>query len=512
MSKQASYTSGACGVRSAARIGALLTLAFAATGVAQAQQSPAPPAAPATPPSQSDSLTWKGITLYGIVDIGIQYDTHSAPFSDYFPAVTGALVQKNDYDSPVGLSSNNLSQSRIGLSGNEPLWGDWAGVFRLETFFNPHSGDLSDALKSVALNNGKALTAQQVGVDSSVAGQLFGGAAYLGVASPTIGSFTFGRNVTIVADGISKYDPMGAAQAFSVIGYSGTAAGGGDTEDRRLDQSIKYAGKIGPIHLGALYEFSSYPGSVDTGYQFQLGFEVAGLSADAYYFKKYDAISVSALSNVQVAEITNACNADVASVTATNPPPPGGKTVPSTVRCYSLSNSVAGTISDNETYSIMALYNFGAVLPVKVYAGYEHIAFDNPTNPLPVGTTIIGGYTLAAVNVQEGAKSTYYNEKTLEVFWAGVKWNVTPDLEITGAYYGYKQNSFATGANAGCSTTKSSGCSGTENAASILLDYKLSKRFDTYFGSFWSGVQDGLANGYINKDNIATTLGVRFKF
>ena len=99
MSKQASYTLGACGAR-AARIGALLTLAFAATGVAQAQQSPAAPAAaPAPPPAQSDSLTWKGITLYGIVDIGIQYDTHSAPFSDYFPAVTGALVQKNDYDS-----------------------------------------------------------------------------------------------------------------------------------------------------------------------------------------------------------------------------------------------------------------------------------------------------------------------------------------------------------------------------------------------------------------------------
>ena len=39
MSKQASYTLGACGAR-AARIGALLTLAFAATGVAQAQQSP----------------------------------------------------------------------------------------------------------------------------------------------------------------------------------------------------------------------------------------------------------------------------------------------------------------------------------------------------------------------------------------------------------------------------------------------------------------------------------------
>jgi len=98
------------------------------------------------------------------------------------------------------------------------------------------------------------------------------------------------------------------------------------------------------------------------------------------------------------------------------------------------------------------------------------------------------------------------------VFWGGLKWNLTPDFEFTAAYYGYKQNSFATGKNAGCSDTRSSGCSGNLNAASALIDYRLSKRFDIYFGSFWSGVQNGLANGYYAKDNIATTLGARFKF
>ena len=173
MSKQASWNLGGCG-RGMVRAGALLVLTLAAAGAAQAQTA-TPASAPAK--AEDSSLTWHGITLYGIVDIGVQYNTHSAPYSDYFPATSGSLLQKNGYDSPVGLTSNNLSQSRIGLSGNEPLWGDWAAVFRLETFFNPTSGDISDALKSVALNNGKALTQQQVGVDSSVAGQLFSGAA-----------------------------------------------------------------------------------------------------------------------------------------------------------------------------------------------------------------------------------------------------------------------------------------------------------------------------------------------
>jgi predicted porin len=480
----------------------LFTALMVAAGVAQAQTAASSP--PAKP--EDSSLTWKGITLYGIVDLGVQYDTHSAPFSDYFPATSGSLLQKNGYDSPVGFTSNNLSQSRIGLSGNEPLWGDWAGVFRLETFFNPSSGDLSDALKSVALNNGKAVTTQNVGVDSSVAGQIFAGAAYAGLASPTIGSFTFGRNVTLVADGISKYDPMGAAQAFSVIGYSGTAAGGGDTEDRRLDQSIKYIAKYGPIHVGALYQFGSYSGSTDTAYQIQLGAEFGGFSVDAWYFKKYDAITVSALSNTAVTDVINNCNADVASVTATNPPPPGGKTTPSTVRCYSLSNSLAGTISDNKTYMVSALWNLSPV-PLKLYVGYEHITFDDPTDPLEPGTIIIGGYVLATTknNAYE------FNEKTLQVFWGGLKWNLTPDLELTAAYYGYKQNSYG---KTPCSDTSEATCSGNLNAASALIDYRLSKRFDVYFGPFWNEVQNGLANGYLPyaKNNIATTAGVRFKF
>jgi len=200
------------------------------------------------------------------------------PISDYFPAGTESIVQKNSNGSINAITPSNLSQSRIGLSGNEPLVGDWAGVFRLETFFNPQSGNISDALKSQALNNGRALDAQSTNVDSSVAGQYFAGAAYAGFSSPTYGTFTFGRHVTLLADGIAKYDPMGAAQAFSLIGFSGTTAGGGDTEDRRLDQSVKYSAKYGAVHLGALYQFSGASGSTNTGTQLQLGIEGGGVS------------------------------------------------------------------------------------------------------------------------------------------------------------------------------------------------------------------------------------------
>ena len=207
----------------------LLLSSLAAAGVAHAQTAA---------PKDDTSLTWNGITIYGIVDVGLQYITHGVPISDYFPAGTYPAAAKGNNASVTAVTPSNLSQSRIGLSGLEPLpnMGDLSFVFRMETFFNPQSGNLSDGLKSLTLNNGKPLAAQSVGVDTSVAGQAFAGALYAGFASPTYGSLTFGRHVTLVADGINKYDPMGASQAFSIIGLSGFAAGGGNTEDRRLDQ------------------------------------------------------------------------------------------------------------------------------------------------------------------------------------------------------------------------------------------------------------------------------------
>jgi predicted porin len=472
--------------RSLTRVGGAwgLVVSLAATAnLASAQATPGAAApAPAAKPADT-SLTWNGITFYGIVDIGVQYQSHGVPISDYFPAGTESIIQKNSNGSVSAVTPNNLSQSRLGLSGKEALVGDWSGIFRFETFFNPQSGNISDALKSQVLNNGVPLASQSTNVDSSVAGQFFSGAAYAGFSSPTYGTITFGRHVTPLADGIAKYDPMGAAQAFSIIGFSGTAGGGGDTEDRRLDQSVKYTARFGAVHLGALYQFSGSSGTTNTAEQLTLGFEGAGLSVDAYYAKKYDAIATAALSAAQVAGL-----------------PALG---------YSPSNSLAGTISDNTTFSVMALYTPGRPT---FFGGWERIKFANPNSPLPAGSLTIGGYVLAYVNAQSGANATYNNNKILQVFWGGVKFPASPKLDLIGAFYGYHQSAFATGANAGCSGTQSSACSGKEASLSAVADYKFAKRFDGYLGTFWTDVQDGLANGYLNKSTLTTTAGIRFRF
>src|ERR1700756_2357803 len=84
--------------RGLTRVGGAWGLVVSLAAPATLPRAKAPPVAapPAPAPKPADtSLTWNGITLYGIVDIGIQYQTHGVPVSDYFPAGTEAIVQKN---------------------------------------------------------------------------------------------------------------------------------------------------------------------------------------------------------------------------------------------------------------------------------------------------------------------------------------------------------------------------------------------------------------------------------
>jgi len=480
---------------------------FYASGSVQAQS-----AAPA--PSSDDTLTWKGITLYGIVDVGIQNQTHGAPISDYFVGGSAEIVQKNSNHPVTGVTPSNLSNSRIGLQGVEPLVGDWSGVFKLETFFNPQSGQISDALKSLVQNNGRSLGTQaapgnqNTNVDSSASGQTFI-QSYAGISSKTFGTFTFGRQNTVLADGVAKYDPNYASQAFSLIGISGTTAGGGDTQNRRLDSSVKYVGSFSPAegvgaHLSAQYKFNQATGSANSAFEVSLGGDFAGFSADAFYSKINDAVAAAALSAAQVADLSKP-NTDPTSLCPSATP-----LVPApTCVAASPSNALAATISDNTTYAFMGLYNMGFL---KFFGGYEHIQYANPHTPLAAGFDL-AAYRVAFVNVQSGPKSTFVNDKTLQVYWAGVRYTVIPELDLVGAYYGYKQNAFGTGADAGCSTNKSGTCSGTEDVISFDAVYRLSKRFDGYAGAMYSGVRDGLAAGYpYHTTDITTTVGVRFKF
>src|SRR6202034_2345285 len=129
----------------------LLFGALVAAVPARAQQKTGPGV------TGDDSLTWQGITLYGVIDIGVQYDTHSAPFTPYRPSASGNIVRQNSRQPILGLTPSNMGQSRLGLQGLEALNNEVAVRFQLESFFNPQSGEIANALKSLAANNGLPL-------------------------------------------------------------------------------------------------------------------------------------------------------------------------------------------------------------------------------------------------------------------------------------------------------------------------------------------------------------------
>jgi predicted porin len=427
---------------------------------------------------EDDSLTWKGITLYGVIDAGIQYDTHSAPFSPYRPAASGNIVRSNDYESPVGVTPSNMGQSRIGLQGTEHLVGDFSAIFQVESFFNPQSGELANSMKSIVQNNGKAANQQNIGVDGSSAGQAFQ-TAFVGVQSASFGALTVGRQVTLLSEGMIQYDPNYLSTAFGLLGGTNQYAGGGSNENNRLDDTAKYLVSYGDVvHFGALYKFNESSGSGNTAYQVDIGGNFAGASLDAYYSKANSAITAAALTAAQVAEL------------------PG--------LGYSSADSVAATISDNTSYALMGSYKLD---PFKFFAGFEHIKWTDPNTPLKAGFQDIGGYVLAFVT-----NTAYVDPKQVQVYWTGVRYTVIPHLDLTAAYYYVHQDAYGTGTQAGCSTTAHSTCSGSTEAISFDADYRFNVHFDVYAGAMYSGVHDGMGSGYLYSTNINPTVGFRYKF
>jgi predicted porin len=282
---------------------------------------------------------------------------------------------------------------------------------------------------------------------------------------------TVGRHNTVLLDAINKSDPMNASYAFSPLGFSGLTAGMGDTEDARLDDSVKYNFKYDMFRFAALYQFGKTDSSPGEAWQGNIGFDYAGFSVDGVWGKKKDAIALGSLSAAQLAL-------------------PG---VPH--------DSLAATISDNESWTIAGSYTNG---PWKASAGYEHIKYENPSLPITAPFTGLGGYYVSIVN-----NTGFPRAKDFAVSWVGLKYNVTKDFDITGAWYYYDQSAFGA---VKCSTAAAGNCSGSEDFYSVRFDYRLTKRFDVYAGAMFTKVSDGLANGYLHTSNVNTMAGFRFNF
>jgi predicted porin len=433
-----------------------------------------------------DNLTWNGVTLYGTIDIGYTHQDHGVPLNGSFPQTLEYNLwnAKNANREISTLSADALSRTNIGLTIEEGIGGGWLAVGKAATDYSPLSGELADGPASLLQNYGIPLVKQTANGDSNRAGQAFNGEVFGGVSNSSYGTLTVGRQRSFQYEAFDEYDPQGLSYAFGVIGYSAGFSGAGDTEAARWDNSVKYTYQYGPLHAGAMYS----DGGPETGifggaYGFDLGGAYRSFSLDAIYQHESAVVSASAAS----------------------------------------ATTLAGTISDNTSWSVQGKYTYAFAEGLKdgaggpkltFYGGYENISFADPSETVLPGSTTVGGYVLSTIT-----SNAYNTGRVLQLFWTGAKYELPSGWSFTGAYYHVDQNAYVskgkTCATATLPTTgirTNSNCAGTYDDGSIVVDYQFTKHFDVYAGVNYSTLDGGLASGFLSDSQTTVSTGVRVRF
>jgi predicted porin len=464
-------------------------------------------------------LTWHGITVFGTYDIGGTWVSHGLPENGY-NYEGESLVNKNGKNSRFLFAQNNLSQTGVGIKGREEFLPGWSIVFNATTGINPQSGDLANMAKTNIINNGLPRSSYSYAGDGARAGQPFNDEYFGGVSSTLFGTLTFGRQRALGTDAMLAYDPANGSYSFSFIGYNGLMAGGGDTQDTRLDEALKYRVGYGPVHFGALYKFAEGNGGCysasstwtaatctpeaphNSAYAFDVGGTYSNFSSDVVFQHVNQAISV-VNPLLGPTSLTQPYQSTTDSI---NTNPINGANLIGTA------NTEYGIATDNTAIMVAAKY---VMDPFKFFVGYEHIRQTNPKDPLGVGATAQGGYQLSGVE-----DNNLDSPKTVQVFWTGVKYAYNSKTNITLSYYREWQNDFRVPST--CSQTAGfrSSCAGTLDEVSFFADYHVTPRFDLYAGITYSDVTGGLSIAiphkpgvpYYDNNNYAPTFGGRFTF
>jgi predicted porin len=465
------------------------------------------------------TLTWHGITVYGAYDGGVGWVSHGLPENGY-NYEGESLVNRNGYQHRFLFAPNNLQQTGLGIRGKEEFLPGWSVVFNASTGINPNSGLLANASQTDIINNGLPRASYSEAIDGARAGQPFNDEYYGGVSNAHVGTLTFGRQRSLGTDAMLLYDPANGGYAFSYIGYNGTMAGGGDTEDSRWDDALKYRLTVGPAHFGAMYKFADgsagcYSASStwtaanctpeeahNNAYGFDLGGEHGKFHGDIVYQHYNQAISV--LNPLLGPQSPSAPYQSTTDSINTNPI--------NGVNLISTNNTVYGIVTDNNAVMAAAKYSSD---PIKFFAGYEYIWQNNPKNPLGVGASDQGGYFMSGVE-----DNNLDSEKLLQIWWTGAKYTYRKKTDATFAWYQQRQNDFRVPQTCSVAAGFRSSCAGTLNEGSFYVDHHFTKRFDSFAGVAYSYVSGGLAIAiphgpgvpYNSDNNLAPTIGSRFAF
>nr|WP_254208509.1 porin [Burkholderia multivorans] len=187
------------------------------------------------------------LTLYGALDVGVQYLTHA-----------------DAHRSAVQLQNYGIVPSQIGIKGSEPLGGGWRALFKLEQGIN--------------VNDGTA----------TLPGLAFFRGAYVGIAGP-IGTVTLGRQFSVLFDKTLFYDPLWYAS------YSGQGVIV-PMSANFIDRSVKYQSPtFAGFDVEALVATAGIAGNTRAGRVLELGGQYTsnGLSVGAVLHQSHGDVSAT---------------------------------------------------------------------------------------------------------------------------------------------------------------------------------------------------------------------------
>ncbi|MFM0593508.1 porin [Paraburkholderia dilworthii] len=169
----------------------------------------------------SPAWAQSSVTLYGLVDTALRYQTNAGP----------------DGKDLVGMTVGPETHSRWGLKGSEDLGGGLSAIFRLENGFELNSGQLHTP------------------------NTLFSRQAYVGLSSDRYGALTFGNQYAPL------YDTMGDVFDPLTVGdyWQDSWMWNGIGPYLTINNSVKYKVTSNGLTLDAIYGFGNQAGAVGLG-------------------------------------------------------------------------------------------------------------------------------------------------------------------------------------------------------------------------------------------------------
>ena len=439
------------------------------------------------------------IQFYGIVDIGGATVNHSLKPNQSLPnSIYPYSYDASGGTNATGVSSRSawiqggLQDSRFGLKGSvslfEALDNKFKLIYQFEGGFNPLTGELNNAAKALATNavSSPAKT-NSTFADSSLNGDFFARQAWAGVDGGKLGKVSYGIQYNPFYDIAGAYDPNHKADSFSPLGESGAIGGGGGlSPNARMKNSLKYANSFeapmdGKVNVVGMYQFGNDVNAEwGRGYAGQVGYENSLFGFQLAYNNFTDTVKV-----------------DVGPTST-----------------YQLK---AGLY---DTQAFMATAKYTPSKEIKFSGGYEWMQLSQPTDSsIPYNS--IYGYSISGASTSNNSSksisaSNHGDHQNIDFWWVGGEYDfgqrfaALDGLTLSGAYY-YTKYGTLDGVDAG----GTAGVAGKDfhiDTETVVLDYKLNKRFDVYGAATWNQFGGTYVSTMLNKDVNAYGVGVRMKF